>query len=93
MIILTYDISNNKVRTKFSKFLQKYGRKLQYSVYEIRNSKRILQNILREVELRYEKHFSGSDSVLIFQLCEQDKKKIIRYGYSENDTEDVVFFS
>ncbi|PIQ79873.1 MAG: CRISPR-associated endonuclease Cas2, partial [Parcubacteria group bacterium CG11_big_fil_rev_8_21_14_0_20_41_14] len=46
MIIVSYDFENDNVRSKFSKFLKKFGRKLQYSVYEIRNSNRILQNIL-----------------------------------------------
>lgn len=35
MIIVSYDISNDKVRSKFSKFLLEYGDRLQYSVYEI----------------------------------------------------------
>ena len=37
MLIVTYDITSNKVRSRFSKYLSKFGRKLQYSVYEIRN--------------------------------------------------------
>ena len=35
MIIISYDISDTKLRTKFSKFLMKSGGiRLQYSVYE-----------------------------------------------------------
>ena len=43
MLIISYDISNDKLRTKFSKFLCKFGYRLQYSVFEIKNSKRILR--------------------------------------------------
>lgn len=93
MILLSYDISNDKVRTKFSKFLNRFGRRLQYSVYEIRNSQRVLQNILDEIELVYKKRFTGADSVVIFQICEGDKKKIRRYGYAENEEKAVVIFS
>lgn len=93
MILLSYDISNDKVRTKFSKFLNKFGRRMQYSVFEIRNSQRVLQNILNEIELRYKKHFTGADSVVIFQISESDQKKIVRYGYAKNEEESVVFFS
>lgn len=92
MIIIAYDFSNDKVRAKFSKFIKKFGRKIQYSVYEIRNSSRYLQNILKEVELVYKKQFEGSDSILIFQVCEGDKKKIVRYGYAENEEKEVVVF-
>lgn len=92
MLILAYDFSNNGTRARFAKFIHKFGRKVQYSVYEIRNSPRILQNIKTEVELAYKKQFEGGDSVLIFQLCEGDKKKIVRYGYAENDEKEVVIF-
>jgi len=92
MLVTTYDISNDKVRTKLSKFLCKYGRKIQYSVYEIRNSDRFLRNIKKEIELRYKKQFTGADSVVIVPLCEQCRKKVIRYGYAENDDKEVVVF-
>lgn len=92
MLIISYDFEDNKPRARFSKFLKKFGRKLQYSVYEIRNSKRLLRNILHEIELRYKKQFKGADSVVIFPLCEACKKSVIRYGYAENDEKDVVIF-
>lgn len=93
MFIISYDFSNDKIRAKFSKFIQKFGRKIQYSVYEIRNSQRVLQNILSEIELVYKNKFEGSDSILIFQICEGDKRKIKRYGYAENEEKEVLIFS
>ncbi len=93
MIIISYDFTSDSVRARFSKFIKKYGRKIQYSVYEIHNSPRILQNILHEIEWRYKKHFCNADSILIFQICEGDKKKVKRYGYAKNEEEEVVFFS
>ena len=92
MIIVCYDFSDNKTRAKFSKFLKKFGRKIQYSVYEIRNSQRVLKNILDEVELKYKKLFKGSDSILIFRICDGCKKKIVRYGYAANEEAEIVFF-
>lgn len=93
MLIIAYDFSNDKTRTKFSKFLKKFGRKIQYSIYEIKNSQRVLQNILDEVELKYKKQFKDSDSILIFQVCEKCKKKVVRYGYAANEEKDIVFFN
>ena len=63
---ISYDFEDNRKRARFAKFLKKFGRKIQYSVYEIKNSPRVLQNILSEIELKYKKDFSGSDSILIF---------------------------
>lgn len=93
MLLVSYDFTDDKIRTKFSKFLEKYGRRLQYSVFEIRNSPRVLQNILNEVELVYKKKFTGADSIIIMPVCEGDKKKIRRYGYAENEEKEVVIFS
>jgi len=90
MIVVSYDFSNDKTRAKFAKFLTKFGRKLQYSVYEVRNSQRVLQCILKEVELVYKKQFTNADSILIFRACEGCKKKVRRYGYAANEEKEVV---
>lgn len=88
MIIVSYDISNDKIRTRFAKFLSKYGFRLQYSTFQIRNSKRILALISSEIKNRFEKYFDQTDSVIIFNLSEQCK--ITHYGYAKNDEEDLI---
>lgn len=55
MIIVGYDISDDKLRTKFAKYLLKFGRRLQYSVFEIDNSRRILDNIISDLKNEFEK--------------------------------------
>ena len=50
MVIVSYDISDDKLRTKFSKYLSKFGHRLQYSVFEIDNSNRILDNIVTDIK-------------------------------------------
>lgn len=92
MMIIAYDFTENKIRAKFSKFIKKFGRKLQYSVYEIKNSGRVLQLIINEIELKYKKKFTNADSILIFQTCEGCAKKIKRYGYALNDEKEVLIF-
>ena len=89
MLIVSYDISSNKVRTKFRKFLKQYGRRLQFSVYEINNSERILNNVIIEIEENFKKKFTKSDSVFIFDT---KKDKIHRYGYSLNEESDFLIF-
>lgn len=93
MLIVTYDFEDDKKRTKFSRFLEKYGRRIQYSVFEIKNSDRILDNILEEIEEKYEKSFSGADSIIIIKACVACEKKMLKYGYAENDDKDLLVFS
>ena len=88
MIILSYDISNNKLRTRFSKFLCKYGHRIQYSVFEIENSKTILDNVITQIKTKFENKFSDADSIYIFNLscsCE-----VIRMGYAKHEEEDII---
>lgn len=92
MFFVSYDFTDDKIRTKFSKFLEKFGRRVQYSIFEIDNSQRVLTNILKEVELVYKKKFKNTDSILIFPVCEGCQKKTIRYGYAVNEEKDVLIF-
>lgn len=88
MLIVSYDISNDKVRTKLSKFLSKFGYRLQYSVYQIRNSERVLNNIVSEIEGKFARHFSQEDSVVVFILSKNCKQ--LRFGYAKNDDEELI---
>lgn len=90
MLIVSYDITDDKLRTSFAKFLKKFGHRLQYSVYEVRNSPRVLRNIVTVLEHTYKKKFGGDDSVVIFQICEGCKNKVLRYGYPSTENTDIV---
>jgi CRISPR-associated protein Cas2 len=90
MLIVSYDFENDRLRAKFAKFLEKYGWRIQYSVFQVRDSERVLKNILAEVELRYKKNFTGADSIVVFHICEGCKKRVRRYGYARHEESDVV---
>lgn len=92
MYIVSYDFESNRRRSKFSNFLKKFGRRIQYSIFEIKNSQRALKNISTEIEMVYEPHFTNNDSIIIMKLCEGCKKKVKRYGYAANEEESVVIF-
>ena len=88
MILVSYDISNDKLRTKFSKYLEKYGHRIQYSVFEIDNSNKIIDNIINDLDNRYKKNFSQEDSVMIFVLS--SSCKVIKYGYACNEDSSII---
>ena len=58
MILVAYDIANDKLRTKFANYLSKHGYRLQYSIFQIKNSQRILSLVSSEIKNRFEKEFS-----------------------------------
>ena len=88
MILISYDISNDKKRAAFNKYIRKFGHRLQYSVYEIENSERILKNILTDLENRWLTQFDQTDSVYVFRMsasCE-----VLKFGYAKNEDEDLL---
>ncbi len=91
MIIISYDISNDKLRTHFSKYLSRFGHRIQYSVFEIDNSDKILDNIMTDISNKFEKKFSQEDSIIIFVLTKSCKK--VRYGYAKNIEKDIVLIT
>jgi len=87
VIIVTYDISDNQLRTHFSKFLSKYGVRVQFSVYEIQNSKRILDIVLNAIDSKFKKRFEGGDSIYVFKANHSDT---IRYGSAGLIDKDLI---
>jgi CRISPR-associated protein Cas2 len=92
MLLVSYDFESDKTRAKFARFLEKYGRRLQYSVFEVHHSERVLQNILTEVETKYKTLFTGADSIVIIPITPADTGKVIRYGFAKNEETDVLIF-
>ncbi len=83
-IIITYDISNNKLRNKIAKELLRFGIRTQKSLFECFVNEKELK-ILKKIAKKYSK---ASDYVTIYEL----KGKIKRVGdttYLEVD--DLVF--
>lgn len=90
MLIICYDISDNGLRTSFSKMLTEHGAiRLQYSVYEANNTPFWLKYLTDAIENDYGKRFGGGDSVVIF---ETDAKKAVKYGNAVHRDRDILYF-
>lgn len=88
MILVSYDIQDDKLRAKFAKFILKFGERKQYSVYEIKNSQRILSLVKSELDFNFAKKFGEEDSVLIIETSKTCK--ISRYGFAKHDDSDII---
>lgn len=77
------------MRNHFSKMLKGNGAiRLQYSVYEVRNTKRTIDNLVAKIEA-YSKHFTADDSIVIFDV---DSDKLTKYGNTIHRDQPVVYF-
>ena len=90
MIIISYDIKDDKLRTRFAKMLRSQGAiRLQFSVYEVNNTQRIIDNIRVCVVEKFSKLFTGADSVMIFDA---PNAKVEKFGNAIHRDQDVVYF-
>lgn len=90
MLIISYDISNNKLRTRFSNMLRKNGAiRLQFSVYELNHNQRIVDNIRLKIETIFSNKFGGGDSVMIFDV---NMASVIKYGNAIHRDQDILYF-
>lgn len=90
MLIISYDIQDDKLRTKFAKTLTKHGAiRLQYSVYEVNNTERVLNNLRVIIEDLFAKHFDGGDSVIVFDV---NGVKLQKYGNAIHRDKDILYF-
>ena len=88
VIIVAYDITSNKTRSRFSKFLERYGVRVQFSVYEIENSNRILDIVKTNIEANFKKLFEPGDSIYIFT---SEKNSITKYRSANLLDNDLIF--
>ena len=88
MKIISYDIADDHLRTKFVKMITKAGAiRLQYSVYELNNSNRIVENLLMKIE-NFSKAFTNADSVVVFDVSSE---KLVKYGNAIHRDKDIVY--
>ena len=75
-LAITYDISDDRVRTRVYKILEKYGAWKQYSVFELDIND--IQRVKLEDEIRAQ--ISADDKVRLYQLCDRCVKNIKDLG-------------
>lgn len=85
LVVVMYDISDNKRRNSFSKTLKGYGSWVQRSVYECVLNERKYNQLIREIEKFVQSH----DLIRVYRLAGNTKVKIWgAIGFTEE--EDVI---
>lgn len=79
-IVVSYDIVDDKRRTKISKELENFGTRVQYSVFETLLDEERLKEMIEKVTSIIEK---DEDSIRVYKLCDSCSKKVKIYGIGE----------
>lgn len=88
-VIITYDITDDNVRTKLANKLKDFGKRVQYSVFEgdiTEVEKANLKEMLSKVKL------DEDDSIRLYSLCKACVKSVEIWGSGEvtKDPEVVI---
>jgi CRISPR-associated protein Cas2 len=87
-VVVTYDVPNDKRRTKIHKALTSYGQWMQYSVFECS----VTPTQYAKLRNRLNKLIKpDQDSVRFYFLCECCQGKVERIG-GESVRDDSIFF-
>ena len=76
--IICYDFSDDKARNRLVKILQKYGTRVQYSLFEFRLDRSTWLKLIES--LHDKKFFDGNHNIIIIPITESDHDKIIYLG-------------
>ena len=90
-VIVSYDIVDNKRRTKLAKKMCNFGQRVQYSVFECivdkQQYKKMKKQALTFVDLK-------KDSLRLYRLCNDCKRHIesfgIKHGAEENEDKAII---
>ena len=80
LVIVSYDIEDDKTRTRLARELRNFGPRVQKSVFEgdiTHEELNVLQTCLSNVQLK------SGDSIRLYRLCGECIKKIELFGQGE----------
>lgn len=80
LVVISYDIECDRVRTRLSKKLKDFGPRVQKSVFEVDITEKEIERlheVIKKVKL------NKNDSIRIYQLCSSCRLKITIRGVGE----------
>ena len=80
LVMISYDIVEDKKRLKLMKFLRDYGERIQKSVFECNLSSRTYETVKMGIEKIINKR---KDRVRYYRMCEGCKNRIEISGWGE----------
>ena len=83
LYLISYDISETKVRTKIADYLSERGRRLQKSVFLAEISKHEIKTVLKQIEniAKLSKESECEDSITCIPLCGVCRDRMLCLGH------------
>ncbi len=79
-VLISYDISNDNVRTRLAKRLKDYGRRAQFSVFEAEITADEMSKLKRQLA---QVKLQERDSIRLYALCRNCTGNVTIWGHGE----------
>lgn len=98
--IISYDITNTRIRTRLAKLLCGYGRRVQFSVFEFELSDAVYNELFDKLVViynSYKKRKNTKDdvnrfSIRLYFICNSCAKKIYFFDDEESLVKEISIF-
>lgn len=90
-VIFAYDIRSNRRRNKVAKLLETYGERVNYSVFELFISAKLIHQLVQKLNKMIQ---HNTDKVLVYKICRKCTDNRIEIGRPYKDegcTQSIVF--
>lgn len=91
MYLISYDVSNDRIRNKIAKELENFGKRVQYSVFECRISELQLHKLYSSLVKLMQEDDAGN--IRIYSICAKCEQKLQLIGIEDtlSATEEELF--
>ena len=90
VLVVTYQIKSDTLRTRLNKTLKNFGKPVQNSVFEFRLDYKQIKMLYEKLDF-FEKQLTGNDAIRSYALCEKCTKSIKIYGKAKL-TEEPLYY-
>ena len=86
--IVTYDVTDDRRRTRLAKALKDFGSRVQYSVFECLMGRKELEKMTQRIKEIID---DAEDSVRIYMLCGECENKVVIIGQGDRTEDPDVY--
>jgi CRISPR-associated endonuclease Cas2 len=90
LILVTYQIKSDKIRTRVNKTLKNFGSPIQNSIFEFKLDNSQLKLLFGKLA-PFKEQLEGNDSIRVYTICEKCAKNIKIFGNAKK-TEEPLYY-
>ena len=80
--VISYDITDERIRRRIMKLCKAYGQRVQYSIFECELTRDRLTDLLSRLdETRRADGMDPSDSIRAYRICDECAREVVVLGY------------